>query len=241
MKKCIKQIDVVILCGGKGTRLRPIVKDRPKPMAEINGKPFLDILITALYDGGLRRFILSTGYMGNAIKNYYIKRARFDIKICHESTRLGTGGGVRNCKKLVTSDPFLVINGDSFCEIAFREFLSFHRRKRAVASMVLVKNKTNADFGRVSMDRSGRVKSFQEKCEFNGNGLVNAGIYCFDKKIFSLFPEKKVFSLEYELFPEVLGRGVYGFYSKAAMVDIGTPKGMLSAKKWLPKTRARRK
>jgi len=105
-KSKLREVDVVILCGGMGSRLRAVVSDRPKPMARINQRPFLDILIQFFSGFGFRRFILCAGYMSQVIRDHYTRRAgpcRFVIS--EEHTPLGTGGTIRNAEKLIQSDP----------------------------------------------------------------------------------------------------------------------------------------
>ena len=98
----LKDVDVVILCGGLGKRLRGIIKNRPKPMALINGRSFLDYLIFYLVKFGFRRFILCTGYKKSSIKRYYAKRYKnFEFVFSEENVPLGTGGAVKNAKKFI--------------------------------------------------------------------------------------------------------------------------------------------
>jgi len=112
------KIDVAILCGGLGTRLKNVINDRPKSMAEINGTPFLDLLIDHIAKFGFKHFILCTGHMGETIENRYAgKKPAINIEISREIQPLGTGGALKNGSQLITSNPFLVVNGDSFCAV----------------------------------------------------------------------------------------------------------------------------
>lgn len=117
----------------------------------------------------------------------------------------------------------MVMNGDSLCKIDYSDFYSFHRRKKANMSMVLVKTKTVIGVGRVDVDHSNRITGFKEKCD-GGDGLVSAGIYLMDNDIFSLMPDRKIFSMEYDLFPNLVEtKRCYGFITDSELVDIGTP------------------
>ncbi len=214
-----KTTDAVILCGGKGERLQSVVSDKPKVLAEVNGQPFLEILVANLKRFGFQRFILSVGYKREAIIDYF--KNRKEIVFSEEKTALGTGGGLKKARSLIKSDTFLALNGDSFCALDFNEFFSFHQQKKSLLSIVLTKSLEVKDYGTVTLDDSGRIKSFQEKIEGNSVRLVNAGIYLMQKEIFSQMPEKSAFSLEYDFFPKV--KSSFGYITSAKLYDIGTP------------------
>jgi len=214
MHRCVKTsaIDVVILCGGKGERLKGVVDDRPKPMAEVNGRPFLDILLDYIAGFGLRRFILCVCHKGDFIKNYYQNRnVPFSILFSDEKKPLGTAGAIKHAEPLIESSPFLVINGDSFCRLDLNAFIDFHIKKKALFSMALSKLKDAAEYGRVVLDKSGKIIGYNEKTgPGSEDNFVNAGIYLFDKSIFSKIPENKKCSIEYEIFPRLVGERFYG-------------------------------
>ena len=121
-------MEAVILVGGLGTRLRSVVSDRPKPMAEVNGKPFLSLILDSLVDGGIKHVILATGYKGEFISNYYGDTYR-NIKLDYsQNKKLGTGGAVRQALGFLINKrmPFFVLNGDSFIELEFARMYSQH-------------------------------------------------------------------------------------------------------------------
>lgn len=226
-----KDIDVVILCGGLGKRLRRLVPDRPKAMVEINQQPFVDILIQYISGFGFRHFILSIGYMAGRIRKYYQHKSYLlDIGFSEEKRPLGTGGAIKKAKILMRSRHFLVINGDSFCRVNLNKFLEFHHRKNALISMLLAKNKQNKDCGGVRLDNSDRIVNFNEKGRVKNKDLVNAGIYLFNRMVFSLMPKRNKFSLEYDLFPKMVGHRFYGYLTKGTLIDIGTPAGLKRAR-----------
>jgi len=227
-----KDIDVIILCGGLGKRLRSIVNKRPKPMAQINLQLFLDILINYISDFGFRRFILCIGYKAEWIKKYYLQKTHWDINFSEEKILLGTGGAIKNARKFIRSNPFLVLNGDSFCRINLKKLLEYHNQKNALISMALAKNSQNKDCGLVELCSHNRIKSFNEKAESKNNGLVNAGIYLFRKEIFSFMPKRRSFSLEYDFFPALTGKRCYGYLCGDNLIDIGTPEGLNKAKSY---------
>ena len=228
-----RQVDVVVLCGGLGKRLRPVVSDQPKVLARIGNKTFLDILIHNLLVHGFRSIILSVGYLKEQIEShFYCNRdgeRDYTISFSEEEEPLGTGGALKNAKPLIRSDPFMVVNGDSICEIGLKDFVAFHRQKGGLLSLVVARSKTAQEYGSIILGDSQRVISFNEKVS-DGSGLVNAGIYLMQKDIFSYMPDQDRFSLEYDLFPEIINNRCYGFLTKGELIDIGTPERYEKAK-----------
>ncbi len=223
MSTDLRKTDVVILCGGLGTRLRPVVFDRPKVLARIGGNTFLDILIGELTEQGFKNIILCTGYLKNKIKDHFNHERDYNIAFSEEEEPLGTGGALKKAGSLIKSDPFMVLNGDSICRINFRDFYDFHVIRKATLSMALVRTKAAQDFGSVVLDGSQKITSFKEKAASRDESLINAGIYLMQKDIFSLMPEEKRFSLEYDFFPNLIEDKCYGFITDSELIDIGTP------------------
>jgi len=239
MENPFKYIDVFILCGGLGKRLKKLNLNVPKPMVEMGGRPFLDMIIAYMARFGFRRFILGLGYKAGFITKYYSDKRKegFKVMFSKERNPLGTGGAVKKAKKLIGSSNFIVLNGDSFCQFNPRDFLSFHRRKKALATILLKRLSGDVkDYGEVRIDRLSRITSFQEK---NGNAkrcLVNSGVYLFNKKIFKLMPSRESFSLEHDLFPALAGNGLFGYIDPGYFIDIGTPNRYFKAKRHFSKT-----
>jgi NDP-sugar pyrophosphorylase family protein len=213
-------IDVAIICGGLGKRLRDAVPDRPKPLAEIGGRPFLEILVDYVAGFGFRRFILCTGYRGEMIEEHLKGREDIELVFSREDEPLGTGGALKHAEALVGSPDFLAMNGDSLCNMDMKAFLDFHAAHAATASIALVVPKKEAEYGAVTIDGNGRVTSFTEKKK--SAGYISAGVYLFSKEVLNLIPQGKESSLEYELFPSMLDSGVYGHVTGAELIDIGT-------------------
>lgn len=219
-------IDVVVLCGGQGKRLGAVSGGRPKPMMEINSRPFLDIIIDYAVSFGFRRFVLCVGYKGDSIKEYYNSKRKklLEIVFSPEKKLLGTAGAIKNAQRQIKSSPFLALNGDSLCRVDLNEFLNFYLDKKALFSLVLSRDLDRNDCGRVGLDKTGRVDSFNEKIfSKSGGGLVNAGVYLLDRSIFSQIPANKNCSMEYEIFPRLIDRGLFGFVTDEELIDIGTP------------------
>lgn len=218
-----QETDVVILCGGLGTRLRPVVSDHPKILAKIKEKAFLDILIDNLTEQGFTSIILCVGYLKEQIKNHFNSDSDYSITFSEEEQPLGTGGAIKKAKPLIKSNPFFVMNGDSICNINFREFFKFHINKKGILSIVLARTEKVQDFGSVVLDSSQRITSFKEKSACTNECLVNAGIYLMQKEVFPYMPSQNHFSLEYDFFPRLIKDKCYGFITESELTDIGTP------------------
>jgi NDP-sugar pyrophosphorylase family protein len=195
-------MDAVILCGGMGTRLQPVIPDRPKGLATIRGRPFLDILVDDLLAQGIRRFVLCVGHLKEQIIEHFGGRDDADFLFSVENAPLGTGGAIRNALHLIRSDPFLALNGDSFCRVDYAALLRFHREKAAMLTVVAAPVRDRKD----------------------GGNSINAGIYVIPRKTADAWRFEDPFSLEREVIPPlVAGRRCYGFAVDSEVIDIGTP------------------
>lgn len=220
----VSALDALILCGGLGTRLREVVADRPKGLAEIRGRPFLDLLIDRLARHGLRRFILCTGYQGEQIATRYARRGDAEFVVSLEDRPLGTAGAVRLALQHLRSDPFLVLNGDSFCEVDYEAFQGFHEGRGATLSIVVVPPGERDDVGTVGLAGDGAITSFREKAGRGERAAINGGIYLMRRSLVELLPAQTPLSLERDVFPQAVQRGgCYGFLTAGPVVDIGTP------------------
>ena len=224
----------IILAGGKGERLKNIINDIPKPMAPIAGKPFLEYLVLQLGSWDIKDIILSVGYRKESIISYFTDGSKWDLNIIYvpEDLPLGTGGAVKNAEKMINSSPILVMNGDSFCPLDLNKFIGFHRQKKALASIALAESDDTKDYGKIVLDSSERIMKFSEKSEGTGKSFINTGIYLFEKEVFSMIPPDSKCSLEYDIFPKLVGKAFYGFSTNEMLMDIGTPERYQYAKRY---------
>jgi D-glycero-alpha-D-manno-heptose 1-phosphate guanylyltransferase len=213
-----------VLCGGLGTRLRPVLGDRPKSMALISGTPFLQLLLDRLGSQGVDDVILGTGYMAEKIKRYFGSGNKFAVRVRYsrEDEPLGTGGALKLAESLI-SDPVLVLNGDSYVEWKLVPMLELFTAKDAAIVLVLHAVADVTRYGSVALDHDGRITQFVEKGVRAGPGLINAGVYLLRKEIVRDLPEGQAISLEREVFPRLLDRGVYGLVCTGLFIDIGIP------------------
>ena len=216
--------EAIVLAGGLGTRLRKVVSDVPKPMADINGKPFLDYLLQFLARAGIKRVILAVGYQHQVISDYFGNSfLGMEILYSVEEELLGTGGGIKQALAFVGSEDVFVMNGDTYFDINLNHLFDFHKKKSSVLTVALKPMKKFSRYGSVVIDGSNRIVGFREK-EYHEYGLINGGIYILNKNIFKEIHLPKKFSFEKEFLEEYYK--VFSFYGKAFndyFIDIGIP------------------
>ena len=214
-------IDAIILCGGQGTRVRYINPDLPKVLFPVEGRPFLDFVLTNLYFYGYRRFILATGYLDEKIQEYARKSPlEKHILVSSESIPLGTAGAIKNAGEHINSDDFLVLNGDSLVKGNIKDLVEFHFSHQDLATVALTKSYNRTNAGNVDINSDSLVVAFNEKNK--KRNYINAGLYIFYKTIFLLIPEG-FSSLEEEILPDLVQlKALHGFPIKGQVIDIGT-------------------
>jgi D-glycero-alpha-D-manno-heptose 1-phosphate guanylyltransferase len=223
-------VTAAILAGGMGSRLHPAVSGRPKALANIGERPFLTYLFDQLVAAGARDVVLCTGYLGDQIRMIFGEWYKtLHLNYSQESTPLGTAGALRLALPLLNSNPVLVMNGDSYCDANIREFWFWHEGRHSNATLLLTKIFDTERFGQVNVDADGKVTDFKEKGSGQDSGWINAGIYLLNRDLLDEIPVNRAVSLEREIFPGWIGRGLYGFQSEARFMDIGTPEAYSSA------------
>ena len=214
--------DVVILCGGLGTRVKSVLPNKPKVLAPINNIPFLDYLINHLTKVGFKRFILCLGHLHNLVIEHCNSFRRENFVFSVENYPLGTAGAIKNAEKHIRSDNFVVLNGDSFCDTDYVGLLEQHEAIDSDAVMVISKDLHRTDVGNVKYNEKSKIiTSFNEKeCKYSV--WVNSGIYLLSKKIISTLPNNTFLSLEHDLFPDLAKENkLYSFFG-GPVYDIGT-------------------
>jgi histidinol-phosphate phosphatase family protein len=220
----------MILAGGVGSRLRSVVSDRPKVLASIHGRPFLAYLLDVLDRAGVREVVLCTGYMAEFVEETLGTRfGRMRLVYSRESTPLGTGGAIRAALGRVDAKSLLIFNGDSFCEADLASMAAVHCARRAKATILLTEVPDTARFGRVWIDDDGQLLTFEEKGAHAGPGWINAGVYFVQRELLESIPAGHAVSLERDVFPSWIGRGLYGHPVHGRFLDIGTPESFAEA------------
>ena len=219
----LASVTAAILVGGLGTRLRERVPDQPKALVEIAGRPFLSYQLDRLTAAGITTVVLCTGHRGEQIQQTFGSVYRdMQLRYSHEPTPLGTAGALRYALPLLTAEVVFAMNGDVFWEVDLEAFWRWHDRRGAEASIVLTRMPDTSRYGRVRVDRAGRVQGFEEKSA-GGPAWVNAGIYLLGRRVIARIPEGRPVSIEREVFPRLAGRGLCGYRSRGRFLDIGTP------------------
>jgi len=220
----------VILAGGLGTRLRGAVKDRPKSMAALLGKPFLEYQIEKLRKHCMIEIVLCVGYLANQIKAYFKDGAHFGVNIRYavEKEPLGTAGALKNAENYLGDEAFLVLNGDSYSKVSFLQLTKFHEERKGVGTILLTRISQPEDYGLVKMDVDSRITAFFEKAgKRSSRNIINAGVYVLEPRVLSYIPKGEQVSLEREIFPRLLEKNLplFGYLTSDYFVDIGTPRG----------------
>lgn len=224
--------EVIILAGGKGSRLRSVVSDIPKPMALVADKPFLEYLLQYLSSQGISKVVLSVGYKAYLISSYFGDNYKgMHIQYAEEEKPLGTGGAVAMAMKKTSGDSVFVLNGDTLSKISFNEMSVQHDNNIADATIAVKFMKDASRYGTVEVGKTGRINNFIEKRI--SKGFINTGVYIFSRKWFhSVIPNEISFSLEQDVLEKGLkNSALYAFQSEGYFIDIGIPKDYHRAQK----------
>lgn len=222
----MQKLDLVILAGGKGTRIKKFLKDNPKPLLNINNKPFLSYLLNHYAKFNFEKIFILAGYRGEKIKKKYNNKLinLSKIEVIKEETPLGTGGALSLLKNKKIND-FILINGDSIFLID-----KFHNLSKNTIFLTSNKNyKSNSKLNGLRLDKKNFI-NFSKR-----SNLMNAGVYFFKKNFLKHVTKKKI-SLENDILPKMIEKGrIRGKYNNCFFLDIGTPKNFLLARRLFKK------
>jgi NDP-sugar pyrophosphorylase family protein len=217
----------VILCGGLGTRLRPLTYVTPKPMLPIGGQPLLEYQINYMRKYSFDRIVLATGYLQEQIVRYFSERDDVGENIVYsfEKEPLDTGGALKNAEHLLRGD-FLTLNSDViFDSLDLDRLLEFHRSHKGLATVVLVRVREPSRFGLVELTQDNLITDFIEKPRtiIPEATWVNAGVYVLSNRVLKHIRRGRKTSLEKDVFPKLArGKSVYGFKYNGYWSDVGT-------------------
>ena len=205
------KINAIILAGGKGTRLRPLTNDIPKPMLKIANKPVLSRVIDWLCEYPINEITLTAGYKSEVIENYVNNHAR-PLNLVTENQPLGTAGAVKNAQNHL-SETFIVASGDALTDLDIDKMLKFHRESGRAVTLAVTAVENPTLYGVVNYDKSGLVTQFVEKPDTNRYGnCVNTGIYIIEKRALDLIPSKTEYDFSRDLFPKLLRQNEINAY-----------------------------
>jgi mannose-1-phosphate guanylyltransferase len=225
-------VQALVLAGGEGTRLRPLTHTTPKPVLPLAGRPFLSFMLDWVQSHGADEAILSCGFMSDAVKLvlgdiYDGMRLRYVV----EEEPLGTAGPVRLAHDQgLLEDRVVVLNGDVLTDIDLTAELEQHEQTGARATLALYPVEDTSSYGVVPTNERGEVEAFIEK----GGGRaptnrINAGAYVIEREVVESIPPGRAVSFELDVFPALVGKGLYGYDAAGYWIDIGTPERYLEA------------
>ena len=226
--------EAIILAGGLGTRLKHIVPDLPKSMAPVRNRPFMEYLLHYLNNHGIARVVIAAGYKHEALLDFF-GSAYHGIELAYsvEDKPLGTGGAILKAAGLVDAETFLVLNGDTFFDVAIEAFERHHLDNDPVLSVALKPMRNFTRYGTVMLDDR-RIRSFNEK-QYCDNGLINGGVYILKKEWLIKASPGAVFSFEKDIMERRVDMDVLtGYISDTYFIDIGIPEDYYRASEELP-------
>ena len=233
-------MQVVILVGGKGERLRPLTDNIPKPMVEVADKPFLEHLIILLKNNGINKVLFLAGYLGDVIKDYFGNGSKWDMNIEYsfEDKPMGTGGALRLAKEMIDEEFFLLF-GDSYLPIDYRRMASEFMRgtEKVMLSVYDNKEDTNVPFN-IILDKGANVVADYRKAKDNPPDFnyCDAGVLIVRKSVINLINENKPVSLEEVIYPRMIAENQLGFYiSEDRFYDIGTVERLVKFEQYILK------
>ena len=229
-------MEFILLAGGKGRRLRSLISDIPKPMAKIQGRPFIDILLSHIVSQSLKpnKFLISVGYKKEIIINYLGNKFRnIPIQYIEEESPLGTGGATLKCLDFLSEKCGIILNADTFLDLDYSVLKN--NISQRINTVVTVDVEDTFRYGLISTDENNKVLSLKEKSSSN-KGFINSGCYLFFKKDLLHFPRNKNFSLETDILPEIIKKkNLSALKVCKKFIDIGIPADLLRSSEYLKK------
>ncbi|MBI2438318.1 MAG: nucleotidyltransferase family protein [Lentisphaerae bacterium] len=234
-------MQAIILLGGKGTRLQLLFPERPKALAPIAGRPFLEWQLQWLAQQGIHEAHLAAGHLGQAIQDYVAsKPLPLTVTVSVEPAPLGTGGGLKYVEPFVKTDPFLILNGDSLLpNLDFQALADTGQMPGALATLAVTRIESADRYGTVEFNEQKRVTAFREKAA-GVSGWVNGGAYLARRKLLTRIDPGKPASLETDVFPSLCAeRRLSVFVAPPPLLDMGTPEGLQAMERYLQTTAGR--
>jgi mannose-1-phosphate guanylyltransferase len=224
-------VQALVLAGGEGTRLRPLTLTTPKPVMPFAGRPFMTFMLDWLGSHGVDDVILSCGFMSDEVESVLGDiHAGIRLRYVHEEEPLGTAGPLRLALDTgaLQDERLYVLNGDVLTDMDLTAEREQHERTGARATLCLIAVDDTASYGVVPTTESGEVEQFLEKSPGPApTNRINAGAYLLDRDVIEQIPAGRAVSIEREIFPALVGNGLYGYMAAGYWKDIGTPRRYL--------------
>lgn len=231
-----KKITAVILAGGKGTRLQSVIKNTPKVLVKIGGRPVIEHQIILLKKYGIKEIWILLGHLGEKVRNYLGEGRRWGIKIryCQEEKLLGTAGAIKQLEGKVKTD-FLVLSGDLMMDFDVKRFINFHKNKKGIATIVVHPSDHAFDSDLVEAEEDGEIVFLLKRPHPQGIVLGNLGIasvFTFSPEILKYIPKSKKTDFERDILSNILNSGekIYAYNTSEYIKDIGTPERLNEAR-----------
>ncbi len=228
-------MQAIVLVGGEGTRLRPLTETVPKPALTLVDRPFLAYMIEWLAGHGVSEVVLACGFLPDVLREALVgeeERAGVSITYVVEPERRGTAGAIRFAADELgerLEGRFLALNGDVLTDLDLTALMRAHEERGARATLGLHPVEDSAAYGLVRSGEGGVVEAFLEKTGEAVPGEVNAGMYVLERSVLDLIPPDEEVSIERDVFPRLVGDGLYGLRLDGYWMDIGTPERYLQA------------
>jgi mannose-1-phosphate guanylyltransferase len=223
-------MQAVILVGGEGTRLRPLTSTVPKPVVPLVDRPFISYMLEWLRGHGIDDVIMSCGFLATSVRNVLGDGSGLGLRLrfVEEPDPRGTAGALKFAESML-DERFLMLNGDVLTDIDLSAQLAQHERTGARATLALVPVADPTAYGLVHLAADHSVSDFVEKPSSDriDTNLISAGAYVLEREVLSLIPPDRNVSIEREVWPLLIGNGLYGFASESYWLDIGTPERYL--------------
>jgi mannose-1-phosphate guanylyltransferase len=235
---CLDLVDVLVLAGGLGTRIRSVLGETPKLLAPIGDRRYIDLLFDWLRRFGARRVVLALGYGAEAICRYIESHPASDLNISSvvEPSPLGTAGAVRFARSSLHSDPVVVINGDTLIDADLCALLARHRAAAGLGTLLCANVDDAGRYGRLVLNDSGHITGFVEKDpNFRGAAVVSAGVYVLSGALLDEIAAGNATSIEYDVFQKLPAATLAGHTDSFEFLDIGTPESLSAANRSMAK------
>ncbi|HKO07885.1 MAG TPA: nucleotidyltransferase family protein [Alphaproteobacteria bacterium] len=233
---CLEGLDVLVLAGGLGLRMREALDGGPKLLAPVAGRPFLAYLLDWLAGFGARRIVFALGYGAEAVLDHLaqVQRPGLVLESVVEPQPLGTAGAIRFARSRLSSDPVLVANGDSFVDADLSELVERHRKAGALGTLLCTEVEDAGRYGRVVIDAAGRIAGFVEKgASHLGGTMISAGVYLFSRRLLDEIAAGTAASLERDVFERLPAGSLAALAGRYRFIDIGTPESFARAAEML--------
>jgi len=219
------KVVAAILAGGLGTRLRPVLGEAPKALAPVGETPFVSYLLDQVAEANISRVVVCAGHLAQQFE----QRLEPSIVVMREEWPMGTAGALRKAVEQLDGDAVLVLNGDSYVDTRLGSFQEWHKARGWQSSLIVTRVENAAGLGTIDVDPQGQILKFHPGAKTHGPGWINAGVSLLARSWLEALPSDTPLSLEGDVYPYWLSRGMGGYCVDAPFIDIGTPEAMARA------------